>query len=88
MTIANLQVQRIRLNLDLIVRWIQQNCQGTEALNHYNASSTTKFSLKIVLIIVINGRLTFEPNSGDIADAEMNRIIVEIVGNEIASFTR
>ena len=35
-------------------------------------------------IKLINGRLTFEPNSGDIADAEMNRI-VEIVGNEIVS---
>ena len=37
-----------------------------------------------------NGRLTvhaFEPNSGNIADAEMTRI-GEIVGNEMASFDK
>ena len=70
MPIVSCQVQRLNLGVedDLIVRWIQQNWVLT--LNHcINVNHRTKFSLKINYAIqLINGRLTFEPNSGDIAD--------------------
>ena len=82
MPIINYQVQQIRLNLDLIVRWIQQNWVLT--VNHCNVNHRTKFTKLIKLQLIINGRLTFELKSGDIADTEMNRTD-EIVGNKIAS---